>query len=220
MIQGDQEWIGARLGKVTASRVADVIAKTRTGWGASRANYMAELLVERLTGAPAERYTNAAMQWGADNEGDARTAYEFYANAAVEVVGFLDHPTIPMAGASPDGFVGAAGLVEIKAPNSATHLETLLGGRTPEKYVTQMQFQMAVTGRQWCDWVSFDPRMPEHLRLVIRHVDRDDKLIVELEKEVRHFLMELDEKITRLRTAVVPKAVVMAALKQSVLMAG
>ena len=204
--QGSIQWHEQRLGKVTASRVADVIAKTKTGWGASRANYMAELLVERLTGNPTEGFTNAAMQWGKDQEPAARETYEFINACVVEPAPFVDHPTIPMAGASPDGFVGADGLVECKCPNSATHSDTLLGDPIPAKYVAQMQWQMACAGRKWCDWVSFDPRFPASMRLFIQRVERDDKMIGELEKAVTEFLLELDGKVTALRSKYETKA--------------
>lgn len=196
--QGSAEWFQQRLGKVTASRVADVIAKTKTGWGASRGNYLAQLVAERLTGAVAESYSNAAMQWGTDTEPQARLAYEFRTDATVEQVAFVDHPSIPMSGASPDGLVGADGLVEIKCPNTATHIETLRTGKVPAKYVTQMQWQMACTGRAWCDFVSFDPRMPESMALWIERVTRDDDEIAELERLVTDFLAELDATVADL----------------------
>lgn len=198
IIQGSEEWLAIRVGKVTASRVADVIARTKTGWGASRANYMAELIAERLTGEPAEKFTNAAMKWGTDNEPDARIAYEFRTDAEVVQVGFIPHPTIGMTGASPDGLVGTDGLVEIKCPNTATHIDTLISQAVPAKYVTQMLWQMACTGRQWCDFVSFDPRMPEHMRLFVKRVPRDDARIAELERDVADFLAELDGKVAEL----------------------
>lgn len=201
MEQGSESWFRERLGKVTASRVADVIAKTKTGWGASRANYMAQLVAERLTGAPQESYTNAAMQWGVDMEPDARAAYSFYADCDVVPVGFVPHPYIAMSGASPDGLVGDVGLVEIKCPNTATHIDTLLSKRVPEKYVTQMMWQMACTGRKWCDFVSFDPRMPEHMRMFVQRRERDDQTIRELEADVRAFLKELDAKVDDLNAA-------------------
>ena len=203
--QGTPEWKAQRLGKVTASRVADVIAKTKTGYSTSRANYAAELVCERLTGAAAEHYQNAAMAWGTEKEPEARAAYEFMRNVDVELVGFVDHPDIPMSGASPDGFVGADGLIEIKAPISATHIETLLSGKIPDKYVVQMLWQMSATGRQWCDYVSFDPRCPAHLQLFIKRLHRDDKRIGELEREVESFLAEVDDTIAKLN-ALTPKA--------------
>lgn len=198
MEQGSDAWLQVRLGRVTASRVCDVIAKTRTGWGAGRANYQAELIVERLTGQPVEKFSNAAMQWGTQTEPDARAAYEFRFDCDVEQVGFVHHPRIAMSGASPDGLVGAEGLLEIKCPNCATHLDTLLGRSVPAKYLTQMQWQMACTGRAWCDFVSFDPRMPAHMQIFVARVARDDKLISELEQMVADFLAELDAEIGEL----------------------
>lgn len=201
LIQGSDEWLAARCGKVTASRMADLLAKTKTGYGASRANYMAELIAERLTGQPAEKFTSPAMQWGTANESDARSAYEFHADCDVIEVGFVPHPGILMAGASPDGLVAADGLVEIKCPNTATHIDTLLSGVVAGKYITQMQFQMACTGRRWCDFVSFDPRMPADLRLFVRRVVRDDTAIADMEAEIVKFLAELDGKVAALRSA-------------------
>lgn len=198
MIQGSQEWLQARCGKVTASRVADVIARTKGGWGASRSNYAAEIIAERLTGVPAESYTNAAMQWGLDHEQDAADAYAFYIGAELEAASFVGHPTIHESGASPDRLVGTKGLVEIKCQNTATHIETLLGQSIPSKYVTQMQWQMACTGRKWCDFVSFDPRMPETLRLFVKRLDRDDEYINILQKEVLTFLEEVSVKVCAL----------------------
>jgi putative phage-type endonuclease len=198
MDQGSPEWLAARCGKVTASRAADVIAKTKSGWGASRANYMGELIAERLTGTPAEKYTNAAMQWGTDTEAAARAAYQFEKMTPVVKVGFVPHPSIAMAGASPDGFVGDDGLIECKCPNTATHIETLLGQSVPSKYICQIQFQIACTGRQWCDFVSFDPRLPESMSLFVQRVHRDGEAIEYLEKEIRAFISEMDEKLAAL----------------------
>ena len=197
--QGSPEWFAERLGKVTASRVADVIAKTKTGPAASRANYMAQLVCERLTGEAAESFTSKEMQWGTDQEPNARSAYEFRTDETVELVGFVPHPAIGDSGASPDGLVAADGLVEIKCPNTATHIETLLGRSVPGKYITQIQWQLACTGRQWCDYVSFDPRMPESMSLFIARVDRDQAMIADLEKQVREFLAELDRKVSDLK---------------------
>jgi putative phage-type endonuclease len=198
IVQGSPEWKALRCGKVTASRVADVVAKTKTGYSASRANYLAQLIAERLTCTPAETYTNAAMQHGTETEPEARDAYCFYHGVTVEQVAFVPHPKIDQAGASPDGLVGADGLVEIKCPQTATHLETLLGQAVPAKYVDQMQFQMACTGRKWCDFVSYDPRMPEHMRLFVRRIERDDKRIDFLETEIAGFLLEMAVKLAEL----------------------
>lgn len=197
--QRTEAWIQARLGRVTGSRVADLMAKTKSGYSASRANYMAELICERLTGQQAERFTNAAMAWGTDTEPQARAAYEFLTDNAVTETGLVLHPTIADFGASPDGLVGTDGLIEIKCPNTATHIETLLGDAVPSKYVTQMQAQMACTGRAWCDFVSFDPRLPGDLQLWVKRVDRDDAFIAEMESEIRAFLTELDAKVEALR---------------------
>lgn len=198
IIQGSPEWFAARLGKVTASRVADVIAKTKSGYSASRANYAAQLVAERLTGAVAESFTNAAMQWGTEKEPEARAAYEFKTDAEVAQVGFVAHPTIKDSGASPDGMILDKGMVEIKAPNTATHIETLLGRTVPGKYVAQMQWQMACCGRSWCDFVSYDPRLPESMRIFIARVDRDDAMIARLESEVVTFLAEVDQTVAEL----------------------
>lgn len=205
MEQKSEEWFAARLGKVTASRIGDVMAKTKTGYSASRANYMAQIIVERMTGKQTEMFTNAAMQWGTDTEPLARAAYEAKNNVMVDEVGLIDHPDIAMSGASPDGLVGEHGMVEIKCPNTATHIETLLTGKIDEKYIYQMQWQMACTGRKWCDFVSFDPRMDEDLQLKIIPVKRDDELIKTIESEVIKFLFETAEKIRSLNSLKAPK---------------
>lgn len=198
MDQGSEEWFTIRIGKVTASRVADVIAKTKTGYSATRDNYMAQLVCERLTNQKGESFTNAAMQHGTDTEPLARAAYEALHDVLVDEVGFVPHPTIKMAGASPDGMVGDDGLIEIKCPNTATHIETLLSQSVPGKYNTQMQFQMACTGRQWCDFVSFDNRLPEELQLFVKRVPRDNVFIRLIEAEIVQFIAELDDKINKL----------------------
>jgi len=198
MEQRSPEWFAARLGKVTASRVADVIAKTKTGYSTSRENYMAQLVCERMTGTQAESYNNAAMQWGTDQEPLARAAYEAAADVLVDETGFVIHPTITEAGASPDGLVGDDGLIEIKCPNTSTHIDTLLSEKVPAKYLTQMMWQMACTGRKWCDFVSFDPRMPEGLQIFIKRVDYHDSIVKGLESEVKEFLEELETKIVKL----------------------
>jgi putative phage-type endonuclease len=198
MEQRSNEWFAARLGKVTASRVADVIAKTKTGYSTSRDNYMAQLVCERMTGTQGESYNNAAMQWGTDQEPLARAAYEAVADVLVDEIGFVVHPTIVNAGASPDGLVGDVGLIEIKCPNTATHIETLLSGKVPSKYIPQMQWQMACTGRKWCDFVSFDPRMPEGLQLFIQREDFHAEYVKTLETEITWFLSALEIKIEKL----------------------
>jgi putative phage-type endonuclease len=198
IIQGSPEWLAQRVGKVTASRVADVIAKTKTGYSATRANYLAQLVAERLTGQPTDTFKNAAMQHGTDTEPLARMAYETETGFMVTEVPMIDHPTIAMSGASPDGLVSDDGLVEIKCPNTSTHIETLITGKVPSKYVPQMQWQMACTGRKWNDFVSFDPRMPEDMQLFIKRVERDDTLIAEYEAEIKSFLLEVDNTVAKL----------------------
>ncbi len=195
LIQGTDEWLQARVGSLGASRIADAIAKTKTGWGSSRANLMAELIAERLTGQPAAQFSNAAMQWGTDKEPEARAAYEFWHDVEVEQVGLIRHATIAWSHASPDGFVGLDGMVEFKCPLTATHLDTLLGESIPAKYITQMAWQMACTGRKWCDWVSYDPRLPDNMRLFVKRLHRDDAAIAQLEIDVRAFLAEVDAKL-------------------------
>jgi putative phage-type endonuclease len=196
--QGTPKWFAARLGNVTASRVADVIAKTKSGYSASRENYMAQLICERMTNTVAESYTNAAMQWGTETEPLARAAYESIADVLVDEVGYVQHPRIERAGASPDGLVGLFGLLEIKCPNTATHIDTLITEQVPTKYITQMQWQMVCTGRAWCDFVSFDPRLPNGLQVFVKRVEFDTEYAATLEIEVVKFLAELDTKISKL----------------------
>jgi putative phage-type endonuclease len=198
MEQRTEEWFKARAGKVTASRVADIIAKTKSGYSSSRDNYMAELICQRLTGAVGESFQNAAMAWGTNTEPLARAAYVSAKGTSVEEIGFVPHPTIENAGASPDGLIGEEGLIEIKCPLTNTHMNTILEQEVPTKYHVQMQWQMACTGRQWCDFVSFDPRMPEHMQLYIHQVERDQKMIDNLEAEVIKFLKDMDDKIAKL----------------------
>ncbi len=198
--QGTKDWFAARCGKATASRIGDIVAKTKSGYSASRANYAAQLIAERLTGKPDVGFSNAAMQWGTEQEPHARKAYEAETGAFVEQVGFVSHPTIADAGASPDGLVDAEGLIEIKCPNTATHIDTLLGGEIDKKYVLQMQWQMACTGRIWCDFVSFDPRMPPSMQLSIKRVPRDIALTASLQSDVSEFLEEIAEKVAALRS--------------------
>ena len=199
MEQRSEEWFKARLGKVTASRVADVVARTKTGYGASRANYMAELVCERLTGRATESFSNAAMAWGTETEPAARDAYSARTGELVTEVGFLCHPVIHQAGASPDGLVGTEGCVEIKCPTTAHHIQYLMDREPPQKYFYQMQWQMACAKAQWCDWVSYDPRMPEKLQLLVVRIPRDEDCIRMLEAEVQLFLDELDAKVNKLK---------------------
>ena len=200
MQQRTPEWFAARCGKVTASRVHDIVATTKSGgFTSGRKNYMAELVIERLTGAPAPSYQSVAMLNGIECEPEARAAYAFAQDVDVAEVGFIDHPSIEMVGCSPDGYVGEDGLVEIKCPNTATHLDTLLTGKIDPAYSDQMQMQMAVTGREWVDFVSYDKRLPEPMRLFVLRVLRDDKAIARLETAVVQFLIDLDATVDLLR---------------------
>ena len=196
--QGTPEWFAQRLGKVTASRISDIIAKTKTGVAASRGNYLAQLVAERLTGQTADSFKSGAMQHGTETEPQARMAYEAETGLMVSEVAMIEHPTIAMSGASPDGLVGEDGLVEIKCPNTSTHIATLLADKAPSGYIPQMQWQMACTGRQWVDFVSFDPRMPDDMQLFIKRVPRDNALIAEYEAEVVKFLAEVQDTVDKL----------------------
>lgn len=197
--QGSMEWYARRVGKITASRLGDLTARTKTGWGASRAAYVAELVVERLTGAPYPSFETQAMRWGRETEAQARDAYTFYSGVTVELVAFVDHPDLPRTGASPDGRVGADGLVEIKCPATATHIERLLGAPIPRGHLLQMQWQMECDRRQWCDYVSFDPRVPEEMRLHVERIQRDDDVIAELRDVIAEADAEVAAKVAALR---------------------
>jgi len=150
-----------------------------------------------LTGKPAESYTSKEMQWGLDHEAEAREIYSVINEVEVLESALVDHPTLK-AGASPDGLVGEDGLIEIKCPNSATHIQTLISGKAPSKYIPQMQGQMWITGRQWCDFVSFDPRLDDKNAIFITRVERDRDYIKRLEVEVKKFLKEVDQLIKQL----------------------
>ena len=193
--QGTVEWHELRRGKVTASRVADILSKTKTGASASRQNYLIELALQRTTKTIEPSYTNAAMEWGTATEPQARVAYEVSTNNFVDQVPFIDHHKIQGFGCSPDGLVGADGLLEIKCPNSATHWEYFKAKEPPKKYFIQMQAQMAVTGAKWCDFVSFDPRMPERSQLLIVKIPRDAEFILYMEAEINQFLEEVSTEV-------------------------
>lgn len=196
--QGSAEWLAERAGCLTASAIADMLAKTKTGESASRANLRARLVAERLTGMPQDSFSSSAMKWGNEQEPFARAAYEIASGNLVDQVGLVMHPAIPFAGASPDGLVDESGLVEIKCPNTATHIEYLLAGVPPKKYQPQMLWQMECTGRKWCDFVSFDPRMPENMQLFIVRFHRDEKALDEIRNEAIAFLAEVEELIQQL----------------------
>ncbi len=198
IIQRSPEWFAARCGSLGASQLADALAKTKSGWGASRANLKAKLVVERLTGQQEEGFTSAAMQWGVEKEEEARIAYSFLTGRDVVEVGLYKHPTIIGSHASPDGLVDDDGCIEIKCPNSSTHIEVLKTNQVAHKYLLQMQWQMRCADRQWCDFVSFDSRMPDHLMLYIQRVQRDDDMLATLESQVGTFLAEVDADVKAL----------------------
>lgn len=199
--QRSDEWRAIRAGKVTASRISDVLAEIKKGEAATRRNYKAEIIAEILTGIPADNYVSKEMQWGIDNEPFARAAYEIAQDATVDTVGFAIHPSIARFGASPDGFVSDIGLVEFKCPNTSTHLDYILAGEVPSEYQPQMLAAMACTGREWCDFVSFDPRLPERFQLFVRRFYRHEGRIREMELKVERFLGEVDEVLARLECA-------------------
>jgi putative phage-type endonuclease len=202
MEQRTPEWKAARVGKVTASRVADIVARTKKGeYTAARRNYLAQLLTERLTGTWSDVYVSPEMRWGTQQEPFARRHYAFERDALIAQVGLIDHPRIAMAAASPDGLVEDDGLVEIKCPLTATHLQTLQSGAVPEECLPQIAWQMSATGRQWCDFVSYDPRLPMDMRMFVRRVEREETTIAALESEVIVFLAELDATIMAAREA-------------------
>ena len=199
--QGSEAWHAARCGRVTASRVADIVRKIKSGAPSKmRATYLGELVAERLSGVQsADGFTSAAMQWGKDREAEAVAAYQFETMTLTSKIGFVVHPTMDWAGASPDRLVGEIGILQIKAPNSATHIESLKGAAIDPDYWKQMQWEMACCPQcKWCDFGSYDPRMPENMRLLVQRVPRDDRYIAELEGEVAKFLAEVEADVAAL----------------------
>jgi putative phage-type endonuclease len=199
IIQGTPEWLDLRKGHVTASKVADIMAKTKTGPSTSRQNYLIELAIQRVTGVIEESFKNEAMIRGTEEEPKAREAYELLTETFVEEVPFVKHKTIEWFGCSPDGIIknndGTYNLIEIKNPNSATHWSYIKAGEPPTKYKIQMMAQMACTGAQWCDFFSYDSRMPEGSRHFLKRMMRDNAFIEEMEKEVKAFLQEVAEEV-------------------------
>lgn len=196
ILQRSEDWQSDRTGKITASRIKDLTAKPQKGKALNA--ILTQLLAERLTGKPTETFVSREMQWGIDNEPNAIAHYENETGSFVVGCGLINHPTIPMSGASPDGLVGNDGLIEIKCPSTTTHINTLLTGEVPSEYLPQMMWQMACTGRKWCDFVSFDPRLEPPLQIKIIRVERDDGLIAELENEVMKANELLEHKILEL----------------------
>lgn len=194
--QGTEEWHKARLGKVTASSLYKVLAKTKNGYGIDRQNYLLQLILERVRQEKTDSYTSADMLWGIEQEPFARAAYEAAKEVMVEEVGFIQHPTIEMAGASPDGVVAPNGIIEIKCPSSKTALECWLSNSlVDKKHFAQVQWTMCCTNSQWCDYIVFDPRLPKDAQLFIHRVERDDEWIKQAEKEVIKFLEEVEANI-------------------------
>lgn len=193
--QGTEEWMALRLGKLTASKVNDaMMAKSAAGYQ----NYRAQIICERLTGRPTETFKSAAMDQGTDTEPQARAMYTMTTGQMVQEVAFVEHPLISMAGASPDGLVGELGLVEIKCPQPTEHIRVMTGGAIKKAYREQMQWQMACTGREWCDFVSFCPDLPDDLALHIVRIEADGEAILEMEDAVRAFLDDVEMMIHRL----------------------
>ena len=197
--QGSDEWKQARLGHVTASNIAEVMSKGKgTGEAVGRYKYKVRLVAERLTMTAGESYTNAAMQWGIEQEQFACIAYEAQKETFVDKIGFVLHPDIKWLGVSPDRIVGHDGLIEVKCPNTTTHLDYLFDNKVPAEYYKQIQCQLWVTGRQWCDFVSYDPRLPKRNQLLIVRTERDEKLIAEMKTETEKFLAEVETLIIKL----------------------
>jgi len=197
-LQRTDEWRQSRVAHLTASRLNDALDLTAKGLeGAKSQQYRLELVAERLTGIPTDFFENAAMRWGTETEPYARSAYEAERGVMVQEVGFIKHPTLEWAGASPDGLV-KDGLLEIKCPTTTTHIKHLIGGAVPDQYKNQMLWQMLCTGRKWCDFVSFDPRMPEELQLFIKRYEPTPEELQECQEKAIVFLKSVDEIVEQL----------------------
>jgi len=199
VIQGSDQWFEERRGKVTASRVIDIVPGVKGAYLASRKNYIAQLVLEILTGKTAETYQSAAMARGTELEAEARIAYAAYTGAWVEQVGFINHPTIERFGASPDGLVDDEGGLEIKCPEAAQHLDTLINGTIKRDYIYQMVSGMMCTGRLWWDYVSYHPDFPEHLQLYISRFSVNESLSTEIKGEVKKLNAEVDRMLEKLK---------------------
>ena len=196
--QGSDEWRQARCGSVGASDAPRVVRRTKTGYSADRDSLMAAKRLERLTGVPVEIPKTFAMLQGTAREPEGRLLYSIVRNVEVEEVGLVPHPFVKGSHASPDGYVGGTGLIEIKCPLPAAHFDTLDNETISNDHMVQMQWQMACTGRVWCDYVSFNPDFPPAMQLWIKRVPQDAKLIGELEREIMTFVKELEAKVVRL----------------------
>lgn len=199
--QGTEDWFNMRVGSCTSSRLNDALAKLKDpkSESAARRNYKRELAIERLTLKTFEHYLSEPMKFGIENEPLARTEYEIYSGNEVLPIGLAMHPTIKWFMASTDGLVGSDGMIEIKCPNTLNHLDILISGEIPEQYHKQMLGGMACAEREWCDFVSFDPRMPEDLRMFVKRFYRDDKLIAGMQLEIEQFLSEVEVLLTQLK---------------------
>ena len=191
LIQGSQEWFAARAGSLGASSVADALAKTKSGWGASRANVKARLIAERITGRPVETFSNAAMQRGTELEPQARAMYEIVSGYDVAEVGIVPHPRIAHSHCSPDGLCDDDGMVELKCCGAARHFELLTDSPPEARYITQCHWQLACTGRKWVDLAYFHPDLPQSMQLVIHRIERNDAVLIDLEDQVSAFLAEV-----------------------------
>lgn len=200
VIQGSDAWLAARAGKHRASRTADMLAKTKSGWGASRENYKSEIVCELLTNRIEPSFTSPAMQRGIDLEAKARSAFELVQSVDVQTVGLVIHPTIENFVASPDGLIGEDGLVEIKCPNTSTIIDYHLKSEVPNKYILQIQSQLACTERSYCYFVAYDDRLPPDLSLFVKKIERDDALIKTIEKETITFLDECFDTLSQLKS--------------------
>jgi exodeoxyribonuclease (lambda-induced) len=203
MEQRTDEWFKARLGKVTASKIHDIMIKTKTGESTYKTKYRLQLVTERLTGKVVPVFMNNAMAHGVEYEDEAKLEYanrnKLLVGTDLTDVGMIDHPSIDWSGASPDGMVGNEGLIEIKCPQPITHTTTIETGEISKRYIHQMQWQMSCTGRQWCDFVSYHPDFPDDLKLFVKRVPRDNELIARLEEAVSTFVQEVDFKIKTIK---------------------
>ena len=197
--QGSGEWLQMRAGRVTGSKMADVLSRLKNGGEtADRKNYKAQIVAEILTGNSAQSYVSPEMQWGTEQEPFARAAYEAATGVFVDQVGFYIHPAIERAGGSPDGLVGVDGAIEIKCGKTATHIRWALADEVPPEHEPQMMFYLACTGRKWMDFVSFDPRVSPRYQLFIKRLQRDESRIADINAAVEQFLVEVDLMIEQL----------------------